>query len=51
MTNWEFLYHLLETGHARDLGVAFDRMVPDKRHDGKVMRTDPLPTPIDQSGR
>jgi hypothetical protein len=39
--NCEFLYWLLESGHANDLGRAFDRIVPDKRHDGKEM----APTP------
>lgn len=38
--NWvAFMYQLLETGHARDLGYAFDRVVPDKRHDGKPIAT------------
>jgi hypothetical protein len=31
------MYQLLETNHARDLGYAFDRVVPDKRHDGEKM--------------
>jgi hypothetical protein len=36
--NWvAVMYELLETGHARDLGYAFDRVVPDKRHDGAKM--------------
>jgi hypothetical protein len=37
LTNWEFLYYLLESGHATDLGKAFDMLVPDKRHDGEPL--------------